>query len=551
MVHPRAIGIVGGGPAGLMLAVELGRRNVPCMVFEEDVEPPWFPKANSSTARTMEHYRRIGIVDKVRASGLPADHPQDIAYFSRYTKGFELARLKGLSRQEALSVSARNDPMWPTPEPVHRSNQIFVEPLLKAEAERWPCVHMRFGWRVVKLDEYPSHVEITAESIDGKGTESFRFDFVAGCDGPRSFVRRRLGIRHEGISNEERFFMGGTMLATKLEAPQFYDTLEGKRAWQAWAINAQRRSIMVAIDGEGQFTLHTQLPKGEAGNKEWVEESLALTMQCSMPYRIISMAEWTAGLTLVAEQFRHDRVFLLGDAAHLFTPTGGLGYNTSIEDAANLGWKFAAVHHGWGGPALLESYEAERRPIASRNTRFARKLGDSLGLIELTPAHEEHTEHGAALRKVLGARLLKHAVDEFNTPGIQFGVWYGDSPIIVGDGTMPACDDPHRYVPDAVPGARAPHQWLSEHRCLFDEFGPEFTLLQTDISKDATPFIETARRLGMPLRHVTNAEEKVRGLYARAFTLIRPDHHVAWRGDNPPPDVLSVLRAISGFNPPE
>jgi 2-polyprenyl-6-methoxyphenol hydroxylase-like FAD-dependent oxidoreductase len=543
------IGIVGGGPAGLMLAAELGRRNVPCIVFEEDVEPPWFPKANSSTARTMEHYRRLGIVGKVRRSGLPADHPQDIAYFSRYTKGFELARLKGLSRNEALAASARNDPFWPTPEPVHRSNQIFVEPILKAEAERWPSVTMRFGWRVIELVEHADGVAITAEKADGKQSERFRFDFVAGCDGPRSFVRRHLGIRHEGISNEERFFMGGTMLATKVEIPRFYDILEGKRAWQCWAINAQRRSIMVAVDGSREFTFHTQLPKGGAGNKEWVQESLALTLQCEVPYRIISMAEWTAGLTLVAERFRHDRVFLLGDAAHLFTPTGGLGYNTSIEDAANLGWKLAAVHNGWGGPALLESYEAERKPIASRNTRFARKLGDSLGLIELTAAHEELTEHGAALRQDLGARLLKHAVDEFNTPGIQFGVWYADSPIVQGDGTAPACDDPHRYIPDAVPGARAPHQWLSDDKCLFDTFGPEFTLLQADRAGDVAPFMEAAAQLRLPLRHVIHAEENVRELYRKAFVLIRPDHHVAWRGNAAPPDLLAMFRMMSGLRP--
>ena len=250
------VGIVGGGPAGLMLANELGRHGVACVLFEEDIEPPWFPKANSSTARTMEHYRRLGIVDEIRRVGLPPDHSQDVAYFTRYTGGWELARLKGLTGREARNWTAGHDDDWPTPEPVARSNQIFIEPVLKHRAEAWPMVDIRFGWRVLSLDVQAEWVDVAVENVAAQSVESLRFAYVAGCDGPRSMVRAQLGIGHEGVSDEKRLFMGGTMLATRINSPAFYDILGGAPAWQHLAINADRRAIMGALDGKGQFTFH-------------------------------------------------------------------------------------------------------------------------------------------------------------------------------------------------------------------------------------------------------------------------------------------------------
>lgn len=546
------VGIVGGGPAGLVTAIELGRRGVPCVLFEEDPTPPWFPKANASTARTMEHYRRLGFAADIRSVGLPLDYPQDVAYFTRYS-AWELARLKGLTRREALASAGRDYPGWPTPEPVHRANQILIEPVLKRQAERWPCVDVRFGWRVTALaadatDEGADCVTLVAEELTTGRRETLAFDYVAGCDGPRSMVRRALAIQHEGVSDEERTFMGGTMFAARLKAPAFFDISAGKPAWQNWAFNPERRAILSAIDGLGEFTFHTQLPRGVEGTREWVEQSLALTLKCEMPYEILDMAPWTAGLTLVAERFFAGRIFLAGDAAHLFTPVGGLGYNTSVEDGVNLGWKLAAVCNGWGGPDLLRSYEDERRPAAQRNTQFARHMANRMGEIVVTPEHEARTPEGAQLRRQLGARLQQHAEDEFNTPGIQFGAWYAGSKVVVHDGETPL-EDPHRYRPNACPGARAPHAWLDASRCLYDEFGMDFTLLQLNPAADVAPLADAAGKLGIPLKVLALANDRVRDLYGRDLAIVRPDHHVAWRGDRLPQDPRALLCRIAGRNP--
>jgi len=328
--------------------------------------------------------------------------------------------------------------------------------------------------------------------------------------------------------------MGGQMLATRLYAPDFYNIIKGDPAWQQLAMNCERRSIMGALDGEGIFTFHTQLPPGVEASEEWVKESLELTVGCDFNYEIVGMAKWTAGMTLVAEKFQIGRVFLVGDAAHLYTPTGGLGYNTSIDDAVNLGWKLAAACNGWGGASLLGSYESERRPIAHRNTRFARSLADNLGKMEISAELEENNEKGRRLREKLGEKLLHHAMIEFNTQGIQLGVQYCHSPIIDLGGDTPPLDDPHKYVPTATPGCRAPHYWLDEETAIFDKFGPDFTLLQLNRDISVTPIIDAAKSREVPLDLLQIEDEGLRALYEADLVLIRPDHHVAWRSESPP-----------------
>ena len=539
------VAIVGGGPSGLILAIELGRRGVECVLLEEDATPPTLPKANATTSRTMEHYRRLGFAAEIRALGLPEDYPQDIAYFTRYTR-YELARLKGRSRREAIEAREGADSRWPTPEPLHRVQQMYIEAILKKQAEKWPAVDLRFGWRALGLEERADSVRVEAEDVATGRTERIAAEYAVGCDGPRSLVRSALGVGYEGFSREERDFMGGRMLAVYIRSRAFYDVVRAPRAWQYWAMNFEQRALMNAIDGRELWVLHVQLPRDGAYPARYAREALVRATGCEFPFEVLGIAEWTAGYTLVAERFGSGRALIAGDAAHLFTPTGGQGYNTSVDDASNLGWKLAAVCQGWGGPGLLASYETERKPIALRNTRFARAMAESIGRIELPADLEDDSAAGGAARAALGERLVRHAATEFEIPGIHLGVFYSGSPIIIPDGTAPPQDDWHRYTPNAVPGARAPHAWLEEGVSVFDRFGRDFTLLRFDAGIDARPLQDAARRRGMPLSVLDVSGDEVRDLYARDLALVRPDHHVAWRGDVLPDDADALLARAVG-----
>jgi hypothetical protein len=271
------------------------------------------------------------------------------------------------------------------------------------------------------------------------------------------------------------------------------------------------------------------------------------TKAVNCPQTMIGRLPWTAGLALVAEKFQRGRVFLAGDAVHLFTPTGGLGYNTAIEDAVNLGWKLAAVVNGWGGARLLDSYERERQPVAERNTGYSRYYANSIG--NFTPAAEIEDEGavGDAARLEAGAYLNRHAREEFNIPGITFGTRYDGSPIIAGDGTAPPPDRANEYVPSAVPGGRAPHAWLADGRSLYDTLGFEFSLLRLGANApDPTGFAAAAAARGMPLTIVDRPEPELRALYAASLALVRPDQIVAWRGERVPENVDKLLATVTG-----
>ncbi len=543
--------IGGGGPAGLITAIELGRRGIPCLLVEDDPGPPQFPKANATTSRSMEHYRRLGFAAEIRALGMPADYPQDITYFTRYAN-HELARVRGRSRREAEAAREDAHSRWPTPEPLHRTQQMYIEAVLKRQAERWPSVDIRFGWRLVGLESRQEGVTARIEDIANGREQSIECDYLVGCDGPRSLVRTSVGIEYQGWAGEARDFMGGRMLASYWRAPAFYDVVPPRRSWQYWAINRTCRAFTAAIDGEGLFVLHAQLPRGIEPSDAYARELITLATGREFPLELIATATWTAGFTLVAERYAdpHGRVFLAGDAAHLFTPTGGQGYNTAVDDAANLGWKLAAMCAGWGGPQLLSTYEAERKPIGHRNTGFARAMADSIGRMTIPIELEDDSPVGAAARVTLGRALTDHCNREFDIPGIHFGVFYGGSSIICGDGTAAPDDDWHHYAPHATPGARAPHLWVGDGVSIFDRFGRDFTLLRLGRADADTSALEgAAAKHGVPLAVVDEPGEEARDLYGADLVLVRPDHHVAWRG-NRLTDARALIDTVTGSSSP-
>ncbi len=524
--------IVGGGPCGLMLANELGRRGVAVILVDRKPTTAFNPQANATQARTMEHFRRLGFVEEIRAQGLPGDHPTDVAYFTRFAT-HELARYEMPGSTEAARAARRRDRSFSAAEPAHRVSQKFVESVMRRHADALPSVSIRYGHRLVGFEETTTGVEAEVETVDGGTIRRISALYMVGADGPHSFVRRRLGFAYEGEGAAERDFMGGSMLAVYVRAPNFYEACPHRPAWQYWAFNNQRRAVMGAVDGKGEFAFHTQLRPGETAEGMSDAEAVSLFHECmgrEIPVEVLSRDAWIAGRMLVADRYRQGRVFLGGDAVHLFTPTGGMGYNTAIEDAVNLGWKLAAVVRHGAPVALLDTYEAERRPIGLRNTGFARRFAESIGLYRPSPAIEDEGPAGEAARRRAGAYLLGHARAEFDIPGFTLGARYDGSPIVAPETTPLPPDSPTAYAPSGRPGGRAPHVWLDEQRSLYDAFGFDWTLLRLGPNPPGgEAFVAAAHRLGLPLTIVDCADPEAHDLYETDLALIRPDQIVAWR----------------------
>ena len=523
--------IAGGGPVGLVLAIELGRRGVRCVLLNDKPETAQHPKANAIGSRTMEHLRRLDVAKAVRASGLDDDHPTDVAYFTRLT-GIELARLRMPSRAEALRQARDGASPWPSPEPPHRCSQIFLERCLKTRADAMASADIRFGWRLTAWREEKDGIVGAAEEVATGRTVEIAADYLAGCDAGSSVVRKGLGIEYEGESGVVRPFMGGGMFASYFRTKVDSSWLKVGRAWQYWVLHPEVRGLMIHVDSRTLMLMHTVHVTGGDPRAMDVGRINAALAGAPVPTEVISSMPWTAGYSLVAQSFGRERVFIAGDAAHLFTPTGGLGMNTGIDDAVNLGWKLAALVKGWGGPRLAASYETERRPIGIRNVAFARGFANSVGTATVTAEIEQDTAAGRAERATLGARLNDHAFREFIIPGIQLGLLYDTSDVIWPDNTPPPRHEDTRYVQTAFPGGRAPHLWLGPDAPLFDRFGPEFTLLKFRGASDAdtAAIADAARARGVPLYVVDVPGDHARELYAAELALVRPDHHVAWRG---------------------
>lgn len=526
--------VVGCGPFGLMLANELGRRGIRAVLFDEKPSTAFNPQANATQARSMEYYRRLGFADEIRALGLPEDFPTDVAYYTRFAK-HELARFRLPSAREARRRVTSLTGSWSAAELPHRVSQKLVEQVLRRHAEGLKGISLRFGWRVEAFENRSDHVCVTAVDLSTGASMSMNGRYLVAGDGARSFVRQALGISYEGETGVVRDFFGGRMFALYLRAPSFYDVVPHAPAWMNVTFNHDRRAFMCAVDGKGEFAFHTQLRDGE--DEDAISDETALAMfhaavGAPVAAEILSRGTWTAGHALVAERFQQGRIFLGGDAVHLFTPAGGLGYNTAVEDAVNLGWKLAATIRGSGGPQLLQSYELERKPVAVRNTSYARGFADSLGRLVAKDGLEGEGEAADALRREAGAYLEAHGRAEFNIPGITFGTRYDNSPIIVGDGSTPPPDAAKTYTPTGKPGGRPPHAWLGD-RSLYDLLSFEWTLLRLGSQPpQALRFTRAAADQQVDLEIVDVPSDDVRAVYGAPLVMIRPDNVIAWRGNH-------------------
>jgi 2-polyprenyl-6-methoxyphenol hydroxylase-like FAD-dependent oxidoreductase len=556
------VAIVGGGPVGLVLALYLDFYGVKCTIFNTESEARWHPKGNGQNARTMEHYRQLGFSDEVRALGLPDDHPFDQAYFTRLSK-HEIYRFPMPNRVERIAMRREMPVTDQMPEPMYHVNQMFVERYLLERARKSSLIDVRFGWQVEWFTQDENEVKIHARQTDGSQEDTWTASYAVACDGGRSLIRKTLGIGYEGDVQKKDAYWAGQFFSIYMRIPDLYPKFVGhRRAWMYWAVNpdANTRGVIIALNGVDEFMMLVK-PKGgrtEVDKDEivhWIQQSIG----ADIPVHIIGYYPWSAGQALVAERYKAGRIMIAGDAAHLFTPTGGFGMNTGIDDSANLAWKLAALVQAWGGPRLLDSYEIERKPVGYRNTGASRKYASRMHDANVPDDVELDGPIGDAARKIaseLSYVRKNHFVrpEDQDAVGVQLGSRYDSSPVIIPDGEAPADVFPEtydEYTPSGLPGGRAPHLWLDDKRImgssLFDRFGKGFTLLRLSRGAGGTKALEhAAAARGIPLVVLNLDLPEARTLYGRDFALIRPDQHIAWRGDALPEDVDGLLMTVTG-----
>jgi len=527
--------IVGGGPVGLALAVELGWRGVACMLLEQGDGAIATPKMNEVGTRTMEFCRRWGMADQVLNCPFPADYPLDVAFVTSMF-GYEMGRV-------ARPPRAGQEPDPHSPYRLQACSQMWFDPMLRDLAQSFPHVALRYRHRLERFTETADGVDV--EILDRNAGEQRRItaDYLVGCDGATSPVREAQGIALEGkdvISNPIHMYFRTPDLVAKAgkEPATFFLPVDAEGLWGNIRVidpaNAMWRLMVDATDG-------TATP-------ETVDRERYLCRAMGRPLDVewLGVSIWKRR-SVVAECYGRGRVFLAGDAVHQLSPTGALGMNSGVGDAVDLGWKLAAVLQGWGGKNLLASYDAERRPIGVRNVGAATRFyatNEAFG--RGSTALAEDSPAGAAQRATMGERLVRHVGEEFRTTGLQLGYRYEDSPICVADGTPPTPDQPETYVPTARPGHRAPHAWLGGDRSILDLYGRGYALLRFDGAPDTAAIQAAADRRGMPLRIADIDDAEAADLYERRLVLVRPDGHVAWRADAVPSDPLALIDRVRG-----
>jgi 2-polyprenyl-6-methoxyphenol hydroxylase-like FAD-dependent oxidoreductase len=536
--------IVGAGPVGLTLAIDLAWRGVDVAVAElrKAGEPPNV-KCNQVSARSMEIFRRLGLATKIRDVGLPAEYRNDVSCCITAT-GQELSRITLPSRAGRARGEQGDDSWWPTPEPSHRINQLFLEPTLFAHAAAQPRIRMLNRAMFEDFSQTEQGVTAVVHDLDSGARVSVFCHYLVGCDGGRSTVRRAIGAELAGVPVVQR------VQSTFFRAPKLMSMLPGKPAWMYLAFNPRRCGTMMAVDGKETWLIHNFLYNGEpefdSVDRDWAIRQI-LGVGSDFEYEVISKEDWI-GRRLVADRFQKGRVFICGDAAHLWIPHAGYGMNAGVADAADLSWLLAAVLNGWAEPAMLDAYQAERQPITDQVSRFAFNMSQQVSQQrrEISSDIERQDEVGEATRATIGKEAFDLYVQQQCCGGLNFGYFYKGSPIIAYDDEPHPAYTMHEFTSSTVPGCRVPHLWLSDRHSLYDALGPGYTLIRLDPAVHISGLVEAAARRRVPLTVLDIDAPDARNLYARKLVFVRPDQHVAWRGDEQPAVPMDLIELVRG-----
>jgi len=525
--------IVGGGPVGLALAVDLGWRGIAARVVEQEDGTIDHPRANAENARTMEFFRRWGIADAVRTSGTPQDFTQAVVYATSLG-GYEIARIDRPGHGGAGGTAI-------SPERPQRCNQLWLDPILRERASSFPSIDLRYRCRFESFTQDADGVDAIVLDLASGERQHIRARYLVACCGGRSSVGQTLGIGLQGPPAIEYnlnifVYIDNLWSYGRLDEAAMCFLVAPEGIWRT----------LVDIDGRSLWRLGLRgKPYYDDPAAVDVAKMLREVIGVDVPFREMSRRGWVAR-DLVADSYGSGRVFLAGDAAHQNTPSGGFGMNTGIGDAADLGWKLAAAVEGWGGAELLATYELERRPVAQRNVRQATENFERDRKRQIDPAIASATEDGDRARAELRAKIIGTQSRQYITDGTALGYRYDNSPICIPDGSEALPDTIVEYRPNALPGARAPHAVLADGSSILDLYGRGFVLLTFGIAADGNSIIAAFRSAGVPLAVHAIGDPAIAALYERRLVLVRPDGHVAWRGDVAPSDPALLADTVRG-----
>jgi 2-polyprenyl-6-methoxyphenol hydroxylase-like FAD-dependent oxidoreductase len=534
--------IAGGGPVGMTLALNLARYGVRSLLVERNSTTTRHPKMDLTNGRSMELFRRLGLTEKLRDAGVPRENPFDISWVTSMA-GHELHRFKYPSSAEAAKLIREHNDGSQASEAALRVSQIVIEPVLKRAIDENPLVDVRFGTsfeRLIDQDEEGVNVEIYCAATDR--TDTVRCQYLAGCDGGGSRVRRQIDVTLDG----DMEVAGAHMVHFRSRAS---DVL------QRWGITwhyQTGRGTIIAQDDKEIYTLQAWLIPGLGIDTMRPEDVLEGWAGRKFDYEILQANPWTANF-VVAQQYRAGRVLLAGDSAHQFIPTGGYGMNSGVADAAGLAWVLAARIQGWGGDVLLDAYDVERRPTAWWHLEASRRhMGVRMEIGQLYAESGELDGEGPVAedkRRSVGQKIAGLGNAENESWGVELGYRYDESPIVIGEPNPPAVD-PITYRPSTWPGARLPHVFLSDGESIQDKLGLYLTLVAVD-RVDSVAWEIAAGALGIPLLVLQLGRPDLLPIYEKNLLLVRPDQHVAWRGDGLPSDIAAVLTRVVGRSVPK
>ena len=543
--------IVGAGPVGMTMALCLAQRGIASVLVElraAEVLPD--VKCNHISARSMELFRSLGVSQDLRAAGLPDDYPHSVSYRTS-TLGEEIARIHIPGRNTRLTDHSGPDGHWPTPEPPHRINQRYIEPILRQHVQKQALITCLFKHRVVAFHQDAQGVTAQIENLEQGHAQAFTVQaaYLVGCDGGRSMVRKGIGAQLVGDEVVQR------VQSTCIRAPGLLAKMKAAPAWAMFTVNPRRSGNIYAIDGKEVWLIHNYLRDHEvdfeAVDRDWAIRTI-LGVGDDFDYEVMSKEDWI-GRRLVSDRLQNGKVFVAGDAAHLWVPYAGYGMNAGLADAANLAWHLAAQREGWAAPHALSAYEKERHPITEQVSRFAMNHAHAMSQRrrQIPENLEEDSPAGQAARAAFGQDLYDLNVQQYCCAGLNFGYYYDQSPVIVYDEERAPDYSMGSFQSSSVPGCRAPHFWLSDGRSVYDALGPAYTLLcfNSPLCDTVDALKKQAAIARMPLTVLdVSSQADIPPEYRHAFVLVRSDAHTVWRGDDANLETAQrVIAKLCGF----